>query len=154
LINLAKERGFEVGVSNNLNLPFREEVFDVVLSIAVIHHLSTQQHRIQAIQEMTRILKPEALLLVYVWAFEQDKHNFRQQDIFVPWKLKGKFIEQDDLDKGEPIEGREEVVFQRYYHVFKETELENLVLSSGGLQILQNYYDHNNWVVLAKKIKL
>jgi len=98
---------------------------------------------------MTRILKPGGLLLVYVWAFEQEKHKFRQQDIFVPWKMKGDFIEEVNVEKSN---NTQELVFQRYYHVFKETELENLVLCSGGLQILQNYYDHNNWVVLAKKL--
>jgi len=155
LINLAKQKKFEVAVCNNLNLPFRTACLDVVLSIAVIHHLSTHQHRLQAIQQMTKILKPGGQLLVYVWAFEQEKHKFRQQDIFLPWKMKGKYVEGEEdkpEQKGVPENTKEEVVFQRYYHVFKESELQNLILESGDLQILQNYYEHNNWVVLAQKV--
>jgi hypothetical protein len=53
------------------------------------------------------------------------------QDVLVPWKLRGgnepKNPSEDD--------GREERIFQRYYHVFEEGELEGLVEQVEGLQV-------------------
>ena len=58
-----------------LELPFQAAVFDSVISIAVIHHLSTVERRVKAIDELCRITRPGGTLLVYVWAFEQDRRK-------------------------------------------------------------------------------
>lgn len=42
-------------------------------------------------------------------------------------------------------------VYNRYYHVFKEGELEQLVKEVDGLKILQSYYDRDNWCVICEK---
>lgn len=42
LIQICAERGFEVFVSDALTLPLRTASFDACISIAVIHHFSTQ----------------------------------------------------------------------------------------------------------------
>lgn len=34
---------------NNLHLPFLSNMFDAVISIAVVHHFSTPEHRRQAL---------------------------------------------------------------------------------------------------------
>ncbi|XP_068124701.1 probable tRNA methyltransferase 9B isoform X2 [Hyperolius riggenbachi] len=72
-------------VCDNLNLPFRDQCFDTVISIGVIHHFSTKQRRIRAIKEMTRILLPGGQIMLYVWAMEQKSRRFEKQDVFVPW---------------------------------------------------------------------
>jgi tRNA (uracil-5-)-methyltransferase TRM9 len=54
-----------------LSLPYRSASFDFVLSIAVIHHLNSEDRRLQALSEMTRIARPGARILVFVWALEQ-----------------------------------------------------------------------------------
>lgn len=42
------------------------------------------------------------------------------------------------------------VTFQRYYHVFKEGELGQLFrLHLKGVEVEKEYYDHENWCVLA-----
>ena len=46
----------------------------------------------------------------------------------------------------------EEKIFQRYYHVFQEGELEGLVKQVEGLSISHSYYDQGNWCVVAEKI--
>lgn len=43
---------------DTLRLPYRANAFDVVLSIAVLHHISTEERRLQAIAELLRIAKP------------------------------------------------------------------------------------------------
>ena len=49
----------EVLLSDNLALPYRDESFDAVLSIAVIHHIATTERRVRAIRELARILRFE-----------------------------------------------------------------------------------------------
>lgn len=45
------------------------------------------------------------------------------------------------------------MVYKRYYHVFKEGELEELVKKSGLFDIEDHYFDHANWVVILRKKK-
>jgi alkylated DNA repair protein alkB family protein 8 len=52
-------------------LPFRSDLFDAVISIGVIHHLSAEKRRVRAVQELARILKPNGCIMIYVWAMEQ-----------------------------------------------------------------------------------
>ena len=42
--------------------------------------------------------------------------------------------------------------FQRYYHVFKKGELRELFgLASQPVTVTEDYYDHENWCVVAVK---
>ncbi|XP_066092638.1 probable tRNA methyltransferase 9B [Saccopteryx bilineata] len=85
LVEIARRRGCEVMVCDNLNLPFRGQVFDAIISIGVIHHFSTKQRRIRAVKEMARLLVPGGRLMIYVWAMEQKNRRFEKQDVLVPW---------------------------------------------------------------------
>ncbi|XP_010993997.1 probable tRNA methyltransferase 9B isoform X1 [Camelus dromedarius] len=85
LVEIARSRGCEVMVCDNLNLPFRDRGFDAVISIGVIHHFSTKERRIRAIKEMARVLVPGGQLMIYVWAMEQKNRHFEKQDVLVPW---------------------------------------------------------------------
>ncbi|NXU57497.1 TRM9B methyltransferase, partial [Turnix velox] len=85
LVEIARKRDDEVLVCDNLNLPFRDECFNAIISIGVIHHFSTKQRRIKAIKEMARVLMPRGQMMIYVWAMEQKKRHFEKQDVFVPW---------------------------------------------------------------------
>ncbi|NWX99479.1 TRM9B methyltransferase, partial [Nothoprocta ornata] len=85
LVDIARRKGDEVLVCDNLNLPFRDQCFNAVISIGVIHHFSTKQRRIKAIREMARVLIPGGQMMIYVWAMEQKNRRFEKQDVFVPW---------------------------------------------------------------------
>ncbi|XP_008490056.2 LOW QUALITY PROTEIN: probable tRNA methyltransferase 9B [Calypte anna] len=85
LVEIARKKDDEVLVCDNLNLPFRTTAFNAVISIGVIHHFSTKQRRIKAIQEMARVLIPGGQMMIYVWAMEQKNRRFEKQDVFVPW---------------------------------------------------------------------
>lgn len=74
LVESARKNGHEVLLADNLTLPFRDGIFDAVISIGVIHHFSTQSRRLQAVKEMCRLLRPGGQIMIYVWAFEQ-KHR-------------------------------------------------------------------------------
>lgn len=41
--------------------------------------------------------------------------------------------------------------FQRYYHVFRQGELSDLVGRLPNMSVVEEYFDHENWCVLAEK---
>ena len=127
---------------------------------------------------MIRITRKGGLILIYVWALEQDGKKFAQQDVLIPWHLQFKFEDEDKVtsllkDKEcENQESKEEfkqktgeeddiilneskksVVYKRYYHMFKYGELEDLIKACPQLEIVDSNYDHANWVVKCKKIQ-
>ena len=73
LVGIARSRGHEVAVTDCLRLPYSTGVCDAVICIAVIHHLASEQRRLQALTELVRIVRPGGSILVYVWAFEQTR---------------------------------------------------------------------------------
>ncbi|XP_023144698.2 alkylated DNA repair protein alkB homolog 8 [Amphiprion ocellaris] len=72
LIQICAERGFHAFVSDALSVPLRTASCDACISIAVVHHFSTQERRLAAVRELVRLLKPGGRALIYVWAFEQE----------------------------------------------------------------------------------
>ncbi|KAI3662442.1 hypothetical protein MP638_003582 [Amoeboaphelidium occidentale] len=128
---------------DGLRTPYKSECFDHVISIAVIHHFSTHERRVDAVLELLRVLKKGGRMLIFVWAFEQtatSKRKFDSQDVFVSWNKAG--VEE---------------VFYRYYHVFKEGELGALVrdaLAKGNMEastIIKTGYDRDNWYIEVQK---
>ena len=74
----------------------------------------------------------------------KNRTNFEHSDLLVPWKTKG---------SNEQVENVESKTFLRYYHVFKEGELESLIVEhlSEQLTIIESYYDQGNWCVILEK---
>ena len=129
LIKIAKtkypEANFQVG--DALNLPFSDNFFDKVYSIAVFHHIPSKKFRLQFLNEAKRVLKPGGLFLLTVWdllAIKKIRRLFLKytflkliglskldfRDIFYPWKnSKGK------------------ILVQRYFHCFGKKELKKLI---------------------------
>ncbi|KAL6234252.1 hypothetical protein BDW75DRAFT_231286 [Aspergillus navahoensis] len=138
-----------------LNLPHPDSFFDFAISIAVVHHLSTVERRVQAIREILRTLRPasgdspDGKALVYVWALEQ-KNSRRgwdkgdDQDIMVPWVLK--------TPNSENTPDTRPKVFHRYYHLYQAEELERDVESAGG-RVLESGYDRDNWWAIATRVE-
>ncbi|KAL5460467.1 hypothetical protein EMCRGX_G033918 [Ephydatia muelleri] len=91
LVSIARQRGHEVAVCDCLHLPYKTGVFDAVICIAMVHHLSTEERRLAALRELSRVLRPGGTLLVYVWAMEQESRKFDRQDVLVPWHLQTKY---------------------------------------------------------------
>ncbi|XP_062513913.1 probable tRNA methyltransferase 9B isoform X2 [Corticium candelabrum] len=91
LIEIAKKRQHDVCLADNFVLPYRDMCFDAVISIAVIHHFASETRRLLALQELTRVIRIGGQLLIYVWALEQKRKTFSQQDVFVPWHLQQQF---------------------------------------------------------------
>ncbi|CAK9057400.1 Alkylated DNA repair protein alkB homolog 8 (Probable alpha-ketoglutarate-dependent dioxygenase ABH8) (S-adenosyl-L-methionine-dependent tRNA methyltransferase ABH8) (tRNA (carboxymethyluridine(34)-5-O)-methyltransferase ABH8) [Durusdinium trenchii] len=153
-------------VADCLAAPLRDGAFDAVLSIAVLHHLSTRGRRVQALREAARLLRVGGQLLVYCWSFEQDddrsrsRHRFVAQDVLVPWSFrtpglkKGKPSEQPEPAPDEERSDRWEEqppVCQRYCHVYREGELEDLLEEVPQLEVVDSYFDTGNWCAIARR---
>ncbi|KJE88559.1 tRNA methyltransferase [Capsaspora owczarzaki ATCC 30864] len=151
LIGICNNRGFESLVADNLSLPFRSGLFDAAISIAVIHHLVTEERRLAAMAEIVRLLRPGGRLLVFVWALEQDKFGSSNttQDLFVPWKLRSSTPAA--TASVAPSTAQEPRVFNRFYHLFKSGELEMLASRLANVRVLRSGYDRDNWYIILER---
>ncbi|XP_047975879.1 tRNA (carboxymethyluridine(34)-5-O)-methyltransferase [Salvia hispanica] len=75
LINICSDKGNEVLVADAVNLPYRTGYGDAAISIAVLHHLSSESRRKKAVEELIRIVKKGGLILITVWAREQEDNS-------------------------------------------------------------------------------
>lgn len=129
LIEIAKSRYPEAKfqVADALNLPFPDNFFDKIFSIAVLHHIPSKELRLQFLKEAKRVLKPNGLLILTVWDLWQRKTAWESlikniflklfgiskldfKDIFYPWKSQN---------------GK--ILIDRYFHLFTKRELKSLV---------------------------
>lgn len=221
LIKICLDRGHEVLVADAVNLPYRTGFGDAAISIAVLHHLSTENRRKKAIEELVRVVKKGGLVLITVWAVEQEDRSLltkwtpltdkyveewigpgspharstsslplesipesddnglgdlvkdskessigkmqentkNQQEYFVPWHLPYHRAEvsgasvcalENGLAKKDDKKGA--VVYNRYYHVFSEGELESLVSDMDNAVVVDRFYDKSNWCIILEKI--
>jgi SAM-dependent methyltransferase len=133
-VEICQNQGLNVVNGNILNIPFKSETFDYAICIAVIHHLSSEERRLQAIEELSRIMKPKGQIMIQVWALEQDgtsNHKFTEQDTMVTW-------------------GNDKI--ERFYHVFKKGELEELINKNKKIKIIESFYECGNWGVIIEKL--
>jgi alkylated DNA repair protein alkB family protein 8 len=90
LIKICADRGHEVLVADAINLPYRTNFGDAAISIAVLHHLSTDIRRKRAIEELVRVVKKGGLVLITVWAVEQEDRS-----LLAKWTpLSEKYVEE------------------------------------------------------------
>lgn len=136
---LTEESHFLAGDASHL--PVKENSFDAALYIATLHHIPAEEDRLRSLEELRHSLKPEGTALISVWALDQPKfekllekksEDPEYADIFLPWtRSDGK-------------------VFQRYYHLFEEDELKDLVTIS-GLQTEKYFKSSDNYFARVKK---
>jgi len=135
-------------VADTLTLPHQRSRFDFAISIAVVHHLSTNERRRDAVKCILECLKPGGRALIYVWALEQ-KNSRRgwdeghEQDVMVPWVMKSK--KKDGEEKGE-----NESTFLRYYHLYRKGELEEDIEAIGG-RVVEAGYEKDNWWAICSR---
>ena len=134
---ITNNKGAESLLANNLCLPYRDNSIDYILSIAVIHHLSTEKRRLLAVKELIRILKPGGKILIQVWAMKQPENSRR------------KFTKQDNLVEFQTSDKK--IKEYRFYHVFQEKELDSLFKQFPNIIILNSYWEIGNWILEIQK---
>jgi tRNA (uracil-5-)-methyltransferase TRM9 len=128
LLDVCKNKSLNVQEADIRYLPYDDNTFDFVISIAVIHHLSNETDRINALNEMKRVCKPGGKILVSVWALEQNKDS------------RFKFQLGDNLVKWEDT--------TRYYHIYNKVTIMNLLEE---FNIAKKKLDHGNWFFIIYK---
>ena len=135
LLSQAKNKNLECIYGDNLALPFEDECADAVISIAVIHHFSTKERRIKALSEVFRILKKQGHILIYVWAYEQDKFKNYEKNAMIKWNNQ-----------------KNNQILERYYYLFSKDELDDMVSNNfHNIQILETGIQCFNYYLICKK---
>lgn len=147
-----------------------------------MHHLSTTGRRIRCLAELARVVKVGGVINVQAWALEQEddsKRKFHGADVLVPFNAQPKYLqasiskkEVDSLIINSKVNGKgvaqmlsesfdgadfddkkNLVIFQRYCHMYRRGELEELVAQIPTLQLIESAYEKGNHVVLLKVCK-
>ena len=120
------------------------------------------------------------MINIQAWALEQEqgsRRKFAGTDVFVPFNAQPRYLDKvqteskqcakpDDIeckgvaemysdayDGAEYDERKGLVVFQRYCHMYKEGERENLVSKIDSLEIIENGFETGNHFVILKVIQ-
>ncbi len=139
LLDIAVEKSGKDGVlASGVLLPFRNQTFDSVISIAVVHHLFTKELRKQFISELVRICSIGGEILFTVWMEDQPKKSKwisleTPGDYHIPWTTPdGKTL-------------------QRFYHFFTELEVREITpFNCEIVSLTSECYNYN--VVLRRTL--
>tara|TARA_B100000945_G_C20185168_1_gene504236 strand:+ start:71 stop:688 length:618 start_codon:yes stop_codon:yes gene_type:complete len=134
-VAICKDKGLNVMLSNITDIKLDSNIADGIICIAVFHHLSTEEHRIEALKEMKRLLKPGGKILLSVWALEQPEKTRRTFNHYgnniVIWNSYGK-------------------VYERYYYIFKIDEIKRL-FKYAGLMLINHETNCGNEIFTLSK---
>lgn len=121
-------------------IPFRDNYFDVVICIAVIHHIPNIQDRIKSIEELLRVTKKGGKLFIQLWDDDLSNRKTKKyhkmttdNDYLIEWQLKDK-------------------IYYRYYHLFSFSETKDMFSSLKNSKIIDIYNECQNWIVIIEKI--
>jgi len=165
-----------VAVADCMSVPLRTNSCDAAICIAVMHHLSTIDRRIRCLEELSRIVKPNGRIHVQAWAMEQasnSKRRFAATDVFVPFNAQPKYLDKVSDSKENPREASKSVaeryseayekadfderkglvVFQRYCHMYREGEMDDLVRQVPSLRLVESGYESGNHYVIVEVVE-
>ena len=80
----------------------------------------------------------------------KNRTEFKQQNVLVPWKTKSNVSKALQKKFGD-ISVESGATYYRFYHVFKENELEKICNNLPDCTVVRSYYDNGNWSVIIKK---
>ncbi len=118
MLKLARKYSQKFNFTVNLSradvgcLPYLNETFDWVISVATYHHIKGKKDRQAALSELRRVLKPGGEAFITVWNRWQPRFWFSGKEVAVPWRTRDETLE-------------------RYYYLFSYPELERLVKQAG-----------------------
>lgn len=118
-------------IADMCKMPFENNSFDNIISIASFHHLSSEKRRKQALFEMNRVLKKGGRVLLSVWSRIQ------------PDKTRRKFEKYGDT----VVKWRE---VPRYYYIFSIPEITDLIKKH--FVIISHIWDSGNEIFELEKI--
>jgi len=141
LVKICINKGFDVIKGNMTELPFNDNEFDGIISIASYHHLDNDQDRKKSLNEIYRVLKNGGICFLEVWAKEQpDNKNKNSKD----FKNKSNLVKWTSVKTG--------TIYYRYYNIYDKGELESEIEKfEPKLHIINNGYEKGNYYVILQK---
>ena len=136
-VNICKGNGKNVLKGDMTDIPFSDNFFTYILSIASFHHLSTEERRLETLNEIYRVSTPDAILLISVWSLRQPQNTPQSNKIthyggnLVKWNKNG-------------------VEYDRYYYIFSLDEILDL-FSKTGWKVTRHFWDYGNEIFILKK---
>ena len=127
LIEEAKKKYPEANflVADALDIPFGDNTFDKVYSIAVLHNIPSKELRLEFLNEANRVLKDKGVLILTVWKFHRFSDYLR---LFKNSILK--LVGKSKLDFKDFLEPWSDKTL-RYFHWFSKKELEKMIEKAG-----------------------
>lgn len=113
-------------VADAFNLPFSDNYFDVIFSMAVLHHIPSKELRLKFFSEAKRVLRTKGILVLTVWR----PCGKKGRGLLIKYMLL-RVLGKTKLDFGDVFEpwGKDKILLYRR-HFFKQ-ELIKLAKRSG-----------------------
>lgn len=150
--HLGKNAQFLKISSSQTSLPFEDNFFNVIYSIAVFHHIPSEKLRLEIARELFRTLKPGGVVVVTVWNLWQKKYLKSLKRIIKNWfdKLVGKseLGWKDCRISFQDDQGR---VFDRYHRAFSKNEFRELFSRAGFKVEKCEIINGRNILIIGKK---
>lgn len=116
--------------SNVLNIPIKDDCIDSILFIATLHNIPKRDNRIQALNEVRRILKKDGRALISVWSRWQDKYRTKFIKNFFKERTNKEFGDIDIYWRQNGLD------VPRFYHLYSKKEFQEDIKKS-SLKILE-----------------
>jgi tRNA (uracil-5-)-methyltransferase TRM9 len=142
-VEICKMKNLNVELGDVCDIKEEDESYSHAICIAVIHHLSSEERRLKALNELCRIVKKGGRILISVWGFEANVQTR---------SLKSKLL-YDNLSHDQIVtwKRKDGEKFNRYYHFFTREEIVSLCEKT-GMKILTVIDEAKNWKVILEKI--
>ncbi len=108
------------------------ESFDVVLALALLHHLPGREARAAFLAAAARCLRPDGVLILSTWRFS---HVPRLRRKIVPWERIG--LTRADVEPGDYLLTWQQTGL-RYVHECDEAEIAELA-AAAGLRVCESF---------------
>ncbi len=122
--------------------------FDLVLALAVLHHLPGFDLRQRVVAEFVSLLRPGGKIILSNWQFTR---RARLRNKLVPWSVLG--IDENQVEPGDALlDWKRGGTGYRYVHLLTEKEVSDLA-AAASLTVVSQFYadaDLNLYSVLAK----
>ncbi|MCD6233205.1 class I SAM-dependent methyltransferase [bacterium] len=150
LVKIARKRysGANFQVADALNLPFSDNYFNKVYSIALLHHIPSEKMRLKFLRETRRVLMEGGLFILTVWQIREKKSIALIFKSIIA-RLQGRLDLKDSLR----FWGKKAMI---YFHSFSRRELKKLAERSGfkilNIGFVRNKQgNRNNIYLIAQK---
>ena len=109
--------------------------WSLITAFAVLHHIPSQELRLNILKTIHQLLKPDGLFLHSNWQFlNSEKLKARIQ----PWNVAA--VSESEVDAGDYLlDWRSGGEGLRYVHHFSESELKDLA-DAAGFRIIETFY--------------